>query len=125
MVIAPATLLTLTSLLANILFVVLGLSISNPLVIRAAARAFGGCLLSIYLSLFAFGARHADCGAEADILQQGKTDPVSVYLPCIYFHLYSHAVVALRKNVTWKQIPHTILCTAIRYAARQEEENKC
>ena len=56
MVIAPATLLTLTSLLANIFFALLGVSAGNMLITETAAAAFGGCLLSIYVSLFAFGA---------------------------------------------------------------------
>ncbi len=112
MVIAPATLLTLTSLLANILFVVLGLSISNPLVIRAAARAFGGCLLSIYLSLFAFGAVTLIAEQKRIYCSRAKQILYLFTFPVFIFTYIPMAVVALRKNVTWKQIPHTILCTA-------------
>ena len=101
MVIAPATLLTLTSLLANILFVVLGLSISNPLVIRAAARAFGGCLLSIYLSLFAFGAvtliaeqKRIYCSRAKQILYL-FTFPVFISVSYTHLDVYKRQVPGL------------------------------
>ena len=65
MVIAPATLLTLTSLLANIFFALLGVSAGNMLITETAAAAFGGCLLSIYVSSVSY--THLDVYKRQDL----------------------------------------------------------
>ena len=111
MVIAPATLLTLTSLLANGFFALLGLSSKNFLITKAALAAFGGCLSSIYLSLFLFGA--VTLLAEQKRIHCCRSKQI-LYLftfPVFIFTYIPMAVVALRKNITWKHIPHTMLCT--------------
>jgi cellulose synthase/poly-beta-1,6-N-acetylglucosamine synthase-like glycosyltransferase len=112
MIIAPATLLTLTSLAVNACFILAGAAMEDPAMIRAAAEAFGGCLLSIYFSLFAFGAvtliaeqKRIHCSRFRQIL-------FLFTFPVFIFTYIPMAVAALRKKVTWKRIPHTILCTA-------------
>mgnify|MGYP000128648179 CR=1 FL=1 len=56
MVIAPATLLTLSSLLFNGGCLLAGLVSGSPYVLESAAMGMGGCLLSVYCSLLVFGA---------------------------------------------------------------------
>lgn len=112
MVIAPATLITLASLLFNSGFLLAGLVSGKALVIEAAALSMGGCLASIYCSLFAFGA--VTLMTEQKQIHCSRVRQV-LYLflfPVFIFTYIPMAVVALRKNVTWKHIPHSILCTA-------------
>ena len=111
MVIAPATLLTLSSLLFNGGCLLAGLVSGSPYVLESAAMGMGGCLLSVYCSLLVFGAvtvlaeqRQIHCSKPRQLLYL-------LMFPVFIFTYIPMAVVALRKNVTWKSIPHSILCT--------------
>lgn len=112
MVIAPATLLTLASLLFNGGCLLAGLASGTLAVAECAASGLGGCLLSVYFSLLAFGIvtliteqKQIHCSKPRQILYL-------LMFPVFIFTYIPMAVVALRKNVTWKHIPHSILCTA-------------
>ena len=112
MVIAPATLLTLASLLFNGGCLLAGLASGTLVVAECAASGLGGCLLSVYFSLLAFGIvtliteqKQIHCSKPRQILYL-------LMFPVFIFTYIPMAVVALRKNVTWKHIPHSILCTA-------------
>lgn len=120
MVIAPATLLTLTSLLANIFFALLGVSAGNMLITETAAAAFGGCLLSIYVSLFAFGAVTLLAEQKRIYCSRPKQVLYLFTFPVFIFTYIPMAVVALRKNITWKHIPHTILCPADQICSKKQ-----
>lgn len=111
MVIAPATLLTLASLLFNGGCLLAGLVAASPIVVESAALGMGGCLLSVYCTLFIFGIvtliseqKQIHCSVPRQILYL-------FFFPVFIFTYIPMAVVALRKNVTWKSIPHSILCT--------------
>lgn len=111
MVIAPATLLTLASLLFNGGCLLAGLASASPIVVESAALGMGGCLLSVYLTLLVFGSvtllteqKQIHCSVSRQILYL-------FFFPVFIFTYIPMAVVALRKNVTWKSIPHSILCT--------------
>ena len=111
MVIAPATLLTLASLLFNGGCLLAGLAAASPIVVESAALGMGGCLLSVYCTLFIFGTvtliteqKQIHCSKPRQILYL-------FFFPVFIFTYIPMAVVALRKNVTWKSIPHSILCT--------------
>ena len=111
MVIAPATLITLASLLFNAAFVAAGLVVGSTATVAAAALSLGGCLGSIYLTLFLFGAvtliteqQQIHCSVKRQILYL-------FFFPVFIFTYIPMAVVALKKNVTWKHIPHSVLCT--------------
>lgn len=111
MVIAPATLLTLASLLFNGGCLLAGLAAASPIVVESAALGMGGCLLSVYCTLLVFGTvtllteqKQIHCSVPRQILYL-------FFFPVFIFTYIPMAVVALRKNVTWKSIPHSILCT--------------
>lgn len=111
MVIAPATLLTLASLLFNGGCLLAGLAAASPIVVESAALGMGGCLLSVYCTLLVFGTvtliteqKQIHCSVPRQILYL-------LFFPVFIFTYIPMAVVALRKNVTWKSIPHSILCT--------------
>lgn len=111
MVIAPATLLTLASLLFNGGWLLAGLAAASPIVVESAALGMGGCLLSVYCTLLVFGTvtliteqKQIHCSVPRQILYL-------LFFPVFIFTYIPMAVVALRKNVTWKSIPHSILCT--------------
>lgn len=111
MVIAPATLITLASLLFNAAFVAAGLVAGSTATVAAAALSLGGCLGSIYFTLFLFGAvtliteqQQIHCSVKRQILYL-------FFFPVFIFTYIPMAVVALKKNVTWKHIPHSVLCT--------------
>lgn len=111
MVIAPATLITLASLLFNAAFVAAGLVVGSTATVAAAALSLGGCLGSIYLTLFLFGAvtliteqQQIHCSVKRQIFYL-------FFFPVFIFTYIPMAVVALKKNVTWKHIPHSVLCT--------------
>lgn len=111
MVIAPATLLTLASLLFNGGCLLAGLVSAAPVVVESAALGMGGCLLSVYCTLLVFGTvtllteqKQIHCSVPRQILYL-------FFFPVFIFTYIPMAVVALRKNVTWKSIPHSILCT--------------
>ena len=112
MVIAPATLLTLASLLFNGGCLLAGLASGTLAVAECAASGLGGCLLSVYFSLLAFGI--VTLIAEQKQIHCSKPRQILYLLmfPVFIFTYIPMAVVALRKNVTWKHIPHSILCTA-------------
>ncbi|MCD7928096.1 MAG: glycosyltransferase [Oscillospiraceae bacterium] len=111
MVIAPATLITLASLAFNLFFALAGLAAGAPAVVLSAAGSFGGCLANMYGTLFLFGLvtliaerRQIHCPLSRQVLYL-FTFPVFIftYIPM--------ALAALRRNVTWRRIPHSILCT--------------
>ena len=111
MVIAPATLITLASLLFNAVFVLIGLGVGSAATVAAAALSLGGCLGSVYFTLFLFGAvtliteqKQIHCPVKRQIR-------VLFSFPVFIFTYIPMAVVALKKNVTWKHIPHSVLCT--------------
>ena len=111
MVIAPATLLTLASLLFNGGCLLAGLASASPIVVESAALGMGGCLLSVYCTLLVFGSvtliteqKQIHCSKPRQIFYL-------LFFPVFIFTYIPMAVVALRKNVTWKSIPHSILCT--------------
>lgn len=109
MTIAPATLITLSSLLINGFFTVYGILSGHPMITEAALLAMGGCLVSIYLSLLAFGA--VTIFAERRQIHC-KTSRCILYLftfPIFLFTYIPISVAALFKNVTWKPVPHTII----------------
>ena len=110
MVIAPAMLVTLISLLTNLFFDIFGFLTRNLYISQTATIAFIGCLLNIYISLFLFGA--ITLLAEQKRIYCSKPKQV-LYLftfPIFIFTYIPMAVIALKKNITWKHIPHTILC---------------
>lgn len=111
MVIAPATLITLASLLFNAAFVAAGLVMGSVPTVEAAALSLGGCLGSIYFTLFLFGVvtliteqSQIHCSVKRQILYL-------FMFPVFIFTYIPMAVVALGKKVTWKSIPHSVLCT--------------
>ena len=111
MVIAPATLITLASLLFNAVFVLIGLGVGSAATVAAAALSLGGCLGSVYFTLFLFGAvtliteqKQIHCPVKRQIR-------FLFSFPVFIFTYIPMAVVALKKNVTWKHIPHSVLCT--------------
>ena len=111
MVIAPATLITLASLLFNAAFVLIGLGVGSAATVAAAALSLGGCLGSVYFTLFLFGAvtliteqKQIHCPVKRQI-------HFLFSFPVFIFTYIPMAVVALKKNVTWKHIPHSVLCT--------------
>lgn len=119
MVIAPATLITLTSFTANLVFALAGLLGGNPVLAETAAASLGGCLASIYLSLFLFGA--VTLAAEQKQIYCPKWKQI-LYLftfPVFIFTYIPMSVAALKKKVTWTRIPHTILCSADQICGRK------
>ena len=90
MVIAPATLITLTSLGANLIFAL------NRASDRQPDHGPDRCRISLrmpgqHLSVpVPLRNGDADSGTEADLLSQMETDPLPVYFPGVYLYLYSH-----------------------------------
>lgn len=112
MVIAPATLLTLASLVFNGGCLLAGLVSGSALLAERAALGMGGCLFSVYCTLLVFGTvtlvaeqRQVHCSR---LRQAGYL----LLFPVFIFTYIPMAVVALRKKVVWTHIPHSILCTA-------------
>ena len=108
MTLAPATLLTLFTLLINGGFFMAGLLLGHLDWVEMTAEAIIGNLSGIYLSLFFFGFvttitewNQIHCSREKKILYL-FTFPVFIftYIPI--------AVVAIFKKVTWVPIRHTV-----------------
>ncbi|MCI8515225.1 MAG: glycosyltransferase family 2 protein [Lachnospiraceae bacterium] len=124
MTIAPATLITLTSLLLNGFFTVGGILTGHARVTEASLLAMGGCLTSIYLSLLAFGS--VTIIAERKQIHC-KTSRCLLYLftfPIFLFTYIPISVAALFKNVTWKPVPHTIIRSTeqiCRYSNKKQQ----
>lgn len=111
MVLAPATLITLASLLFNGGCLVAGLAAGAPFVIECAAQSIGNSLLGVYYTLLALGA--VTLIAERRRIHCSKLRQVLYLLlfPVFIFTYIPMAVAALRKNVGWRPIPHTVLRT--------------
>ena len=91
MVIAPATLITLTSLGANLIFALTGLLTDNLRSLAQTAAAISLRMPGQHLSVpVPLRNGDADSGTEADLLSQMETDPLPVYFPGVYLYLYSH-----------------------------------
>ena len=112
MTIAPATLLTLSSLLLNGFFTFYGFLTGHALIAEAAFLAMGGCLISVYLSLFAFGAITLITERKQIHCSTGRCIRYLFSFPIFIFTYIPMAVVALFKDVTWKPVPHTVICSA-------------
>ena len=108
MTIAPATLLTLVTIVFNASFCAYGIAMNKPLVVEAALEEVLITLAGVYLSLFLFGLvttvtewKQIHCAGYKKIL----------YLftfPVFMFSYVPIAIVALFKRVTWEPIAHTI-----------------
>lgn len=108
MTIAPATLLTLTTIAANLAFCVYGFATKMPEVVAAAGQEAFITVAGVYLSLFLFGLvttitewRQIHCAGHKKIL----------YLftfPVFMFTYVPIAIAALFKHVTWEPIAHTV-----------------
>ncbi len=119
MVIAPATLITLTSITANLIFALTGLLTENPVLAQTAAASLGGCLASIYLSLFLFGAVTLLAEQKRIYCPKAKQILYLFTFPVFIFTYIPMAVAALRKKVSWTRIPHTVLCSPDQICARK------
>lgn len=109
MTLAPATLLTLLTVLINGVISGVGILLDHPLWVEASLKAIAGNLAGIYLSLFFFGLittitewKQIHCGSIKKLLY-AFTFPIYIftYIPI--------AIVALFKKVTWVPIHHTIV----------------
>lgn len=112
MVIASATLITLASLCFNGAFLLAGLLSGAALVPQAAALSMVHSLGNIYLSLFAIGLVTLFTEQKQIHCSRVRQGFYLLLFPVFIFTYIPMAVVALRKNVTWKRIPHSVLCTA-------------
>ena len=119
MVIAPATLITLTSLGANLIFALTGLLTDNLIMAQTAAASLLGCLVSIYLSLFLFGTVTLIAEQKQIYCPKWKQILYLFTFPVFIFTYIPMAVAALRKKVTWTRIPHTILCSADQICSKK------
>lgn len=108
MTLAPATLLTLLTLIINSGFGIIGLLMGHMDWVETTMSAIGECLMGIYLSLFLFGLvttitewKQIHCSGKKKILYL-FTFPVFIftYIPI--------AVMAIFKKVTWIPIRHTV-----------------
>lgn len=123
MTIAPATLITLSSLLINGFFTVYGILAGHLRVAEAAFLAMGDCLASIYLSLLAFGAVTVLAERRQIHCKTGRCIRYLFTFPIFLFTYIPISVAALFKNVTWKPIPHTITRSAeqiCRYSDKKQ-----
>ncbi|HIV24855.1 MAG TPA: glycosyltransferase family 2 protein [Candidatus Scatomonas pullistercoris] len=119
MVIAPATLITLTSLSANLVFALTGLLTENLIMAETAAASLGGCLISIYASLFLFGTVTLLAEQKRIYCPKWKQILYLFTFPVFIFTYIPMAVAALRRKVTWTRIPHTILCSADQICSKK------
>lgn len=122
MTIAPATLITLASLLMNGFFTVYGILTNHAILAEAAFLAMGGCLVSIYLSLIAFGTITLITERKQIHCKTSRCIRYLFTFPIFIFTYIPMAVVALFKDVTWKPVPHTIIRSAdqiCRYNSKQ------
>ena len=108
MTIAPATLITLSTLLFNVSFICYGILEQSPDIVNLAIYEVGSTLIGVYLSLFLVGTittitewKQIHCSSIKKILYL-FTFPIFIftYIPI--------AIVALFKKVTWVPIKHTI-----------------
>ncbi|MDD6213100.1 MAG: glycosyltransferase family 2 protein [Clostridiales bacterium] len=111
MVIAPATLITLASLIFNTSCVAAGMIAHSFSMVESALFGVGGCLFSIYFTLLFFGL--CTLVSERKQIHCSKVRQVLYLLmfPVFIFTYIPMAVAALFQKVTWKNIPHSILCT--------------
>lgn len=108
MTIAPATILTVFTVIVNAGAIIFGLSTGNAHLALFSVEQIGATVAGVYLSLLLFGGvttltewNKIYCGSAKKILYT-FTFPIFMltYIPI--------ALVALFKRVKWEQIPHTI-----------------
>ena len=109
MTLAPATLLTLLTILLNSVFGFAGMMLGHPMWTEVTMEAVLGNIVSVYSSLFFFGVvttitewKHIHCSWQKKI-RYLFTFPIFIftYVPI--------AIVALFKKVTWVPIRHTVV----------------
>ena len=87
-------------------------SVVQAVMVTVAHGLPGGLLNVAAACLSAFGAVTLIAEQKRIYCSRAKQILYLFTFPVFIFTYIPMAVVALRKNVTWKQIPHTILCTA-------------
>lgn len=107
MVIAPATLLTLASLLFNGGCLLAGLASGTLVVAECAASGLGGCLLSVYFSLLAFGI--VTLIAEQKQIHCSKPRQILYLLmfPRVHLYLHPHGGRRAAQECHLEAIPHS------------------
>lgn len=115
MTIAPATLLTLSMLLANSLFFALGLILERPIITAAALTQIGMGIINIYCSLFFFGVITLITEWKRIYCSAVKKIWYVLTFPVFMFTYVPIAIVALYKKITWEPIQHTFVVKSTEY----------
>jgi cellulose synthase/poly-beta-1,6-N-acetylglucosamine synthase-like glycosyltransferase len=109
MTLAPATLLTLLSIVLNGMVWLMGMMNGKMVWIEASANAVGGCLFGIYMSLFFFGLITTITEWKRIHCSRIKKIVYLFTFPIFIFTYIPIAIVAIFKKVTWVPIPHTVV----------------
>ena len=102
MTLAPATLLTLLTIVLNSAFGIVGVLLGHPLWTDVTMEAVLGNIVSVYSSLFFFG-------LVTTITEWRRIHCYLFTFPIFIFTYVPIAIVALFKKVTWVPIRHTIV----------------
>ena len=108
MTLAPATLLTLLTIVVNLIFGFAGVILGHTSWTVMMLEAVGGNLFGIYMSLFFFGLITTITEWKRIHCHAGKKILYLFTFPIFIFTYIPIAVVAIFKKVTWVPIPHTI-----------------
>ncbi len=108
MTLAPATLLTLLTIVVNLVFGFAGVILGHTSWTVMMLEAVGGNLFGIYMSLFFFGLITTITEWKRIHCRAGKKILYLFTFPIFIFTYIPIAVVAIFKKVTWVPIPHTI-----------------
>ncbi len=108
MTIAPATLITLSTLLFNFFFICYGIVEQSPDIVNLAIYEVFSTLAGVYLSLFLVGAITTITEWEQIHCSSFKKIIYLFTFPIFIFTYIPIAIVALFKKVTWVPIQHTI-----------------
>lgn len=109
MTLAPATLLTLLTILLNSIFGVMGLVTGHLIWLEIAVEAVAENLIGIYLSLFFFGLITTITEWKQIHSTRRKKIKYLFTFPIFIFTYIPIAVAAMFKKVTWVPIRHTIV----------------
>lgn len=109
MTLAPATLLTLLTIVLNSAFGIAGVLLSHPLWTDVTMEAVLGNIVSVYSSLFFFGLVTTITEWRRIHCEWYKKICYLFTFPIFIFTYVPIAIVALFKKVTWVPIRHTIV----------------
>ena len=109
MTLAPATLLTLLTIVLNSAFGIVGVLLGHPLWTDVTMEAVLGNIVSVYSSLFFFGLVTTITEWRRIHCEWYKKICYLFTFPIFIFTYVPIAIVALFKKVTWVPIRHTIV----------------